>query len=76
VNEKVKTNGLDFSVFWGNRDFYANPSRGFGLRGKLPRDFGWFNSSSSWTNVEGEFGCYIPFEWGNWMRQGVIALDF
>ena len=76
VDETTKTNGLDFSVFWDNRDFYANPSKGFGLRGKLSRDFGWFNSSSSWTNVEGEFGCYIPFEWGNWMRQGVIALDF
>jgi len=76
VDETVKTNGLDFSVFWDNRDFYANPSRGFGLRGKLSRDFGWLNSTNSWTNVEGEFDCYIPFEWGNWLRQGVIALDY
>jgi len=76
VDETTKTNGLDFSVFWDNRDFYANPSRGFGLRGKLSRDFGWFNSSESWTNVEGEFDCYIPFEWGDWLRQGVIALDY
>ena len=76
VDETIKTNGLDFSVFWDNRDFYANPSRGFGLRGKLSRDFGWFNSSDSWTNAEGEFDCYIPFQWGNWLRQGVIALDY
>jgi hypothetical protein len=76
VDETTKTNGLDFSVFWDNRDFYANPSKGFGLRGKLSRDFGWFNSSESWTNVEGEFDCYIPFEWGDWLRQGVIALDY
>jgi len=76
VDETVKTNGLDFSVFWDNRDFYANPSRGFGLRGKLSRDFGWLNSTNSWTNVEGEVDCYIPFEWGNWLRQGVIALDY
>ena len=76
VDETVKTNGLDFSVFWDNRDFYANPSRGFGLRGKLSRDFGWLNSSNSWTNVEGEVDCYIPFQWGNWLRQGVIALDY
>ncbi|MBW2483693.1 MAG: BamA/TamA family outer membrane protein [Deltaproteobacteria bacterium] len=76
VDETTKTNGLDFSVFWDNRDFYANPSKGFGLRGKASRDFGWFNSSESWTNVEGEFDCYIPFEWGDWLRQGVIALDY
>jgi hypothetical protein len=76
VDEVTKTNGLDFSVFLDNRDFYANPSKGFGLRGKLSRDFGWFNSSNSWTNVEGEFDCYIPFQWENWLRQGVIAIDY
>jgi outer membrane protein assembly factor BamA len=76
VDEKIKTNGLDFSVFWDNRDFYANPSKGFGLRGKVSRDFGWFDSSDSWTNVEGELDVYIPFQLGNWLRQGVIALDY
>jgi hypothetical protein len=76
VDEVTKTNGLDFSVFLDNRDFYANPSKGFGLRGKLSRDFGWFNSSNSWTNVEGEFDCYIPFQWESWLRQGVIAIDY
>lgn len=76
VDVDVKTNGLDFSVFWDNRDFYANPSRGFGLRGELSRDFGWFDSSDSWTNVEGEIDAYIPFRLGNWLRQGVIALDY
>ena len=29
VDETIKTNGLDFSAFWDNRDFYANPSKGF-----------------------------------------------
>ncbi|UCD78962.1 MAG: BamA/TamA family outer membrane protein [Desulfobacterales bacterium] len=76
VDDDIKTNGLDFSVFWDNRDFYANPSRGFGLRGKLSRDFGWFDSSNSWTNVEGELDWYIPFRLGSWLRQGVIALDY
>ena len=74
--ETIKTNGLDFSVFLDNRDFWANPSRGFGLRGKLSRDFGWFDSSNSWTNVEGELDVYIPFQLGSWLRQGVIALDY
>ncbi len=76
VDDDIKTNGLDFSVFWDNRDFYANPTRGFGLRGKLSRDFGWFDTSNSWTNAEGELDLYIPFRMGNWLRQGVIALDY
>jgi hypothetical protein len=76
VDEDIKTNGLDFSVFWDNRDFYANPSNGFGLRGKVSRDFGWFDSSNSWTNIEGELDGYIPFQLGNWLRQGVIALNY
>ena len=76
VDETTKTNGLDFSVFWDNRDFYANLSKGFGLRGKASRDFGWFDSSDSWTNVEGELDVYIPFQLGDWLRQGVIALDY
>jgi hypothetical protein len=76
VDLDIKTNGLDFSAFWDNRDFYANPSRGLGLRGRLSRDFGWFDSSNSWTNLEGEIDAYIPFRLGNWLRQGVIALDY
>ena len=40
--------------FWDNRDFYANPTRGFGLRGRFSRDFGMFDSSNSWTNLDAE----------------------
>jgi hypothetical protein len=76
VDETTKTNGLDLSLFWDNRDFYSNPSRGFGLRGKVSRDFGWFNSSDSWTNLEGELDAYIPFKMGSWLRRGVVAFDY
>ncbi len=75
VNTKVKTNGLDFTVFWDNRDFAANPSKGFGLRGRASRDFGWFDSSDSWTNFEGELDVYFPIKMGSWLRQGVLALN-
>jgi hypothetical protein len=75
VDETVKTNGIDFSLFWDNRDFDANPSKGIGFRGKVSRDFGWFNSSGSWTNVEGELDVYFPFKMGNWLRRGVVALN-
>ncbi len=76
VDGDIKTSGLDFSVFLDNRDFYANPSKGFGLRGKGRRDFGWLDSSNSWTNIETELDFYIPFYLGDWLRQGVIALDY
>jgi len=75
VDETGKTNGLDLSLFWDNRDFDANPSKGFGLRGKVSRDFGWFDSSDSWTNLEGELDVYLPLKMGSWLRQGVLALN-
>ncbi len=75
VDADLKTNGADVSVFWDNRDFFANPSKGFGLRGKASRDFGWFDSSDSWTSVEGELDAYIPLGYTDWFRQRVIALD-
>ena len=76
VDETTKTNGLDVSLFWDNRDFYANPSRGFGLRGKVSRDFGWFDSSDSWTNLEGELDLYVPLQLSDRFRQTVLALDY
>ena len=75
VDTTVKTNGADFSLFWDNRDFAPNPSRGFGFRGKVSRDFGWFNSSDSWTNMEAELDVYFPFKMGDWLRQGVLAFS-
>jgi hypothetical protein len=75
VDTEVKTNGLDTSIFLDNRDFASNPSKGFGLRGKVARDFGWFNSSDSWTNLEGELDVYFPLKMGSWLRQSVLALN-
>jgi len=75
LNETTKTNGLDFSLFWDNRDLDVNPSKGFGIRGKMSRDFGWFDSADSWTNLEGELDGYIPFKMGAWLRQGTLALN-
>jgi outer membrane protein assembly factor BamA len=63
-------------VFCDNRDFAANPSKGFGLRAKVSRDFGWLNSSESWTNVDGQLDYYIPLELGRSMRKSVLALNY
>jgi len=75
VDETTKTNGLDCSVFIDNRDYYLNPSKGYGLRGKVSRDFGLFDSSNSWSNLEGELDVYVPLKLSGWFRQSVIALD-
>jgi len=75
LDSDIKTNGLDLSLFWDNRDFYANPSKGFSLSGVFSRDFGWLDSSGSWTNVSAEADFYVPLHLGDWLRQGVLALD-
>jgi hypothetical protein len=75
VDETIKTNGLDFSVFIDNRDYYANPSKGYGLLAKVSRDFALFDSDNSWTNLESELDVYVPLKLSNWFRQSVLALD-
>lgn len=74
-DKELDTNGLDLSLFWDNRDFYANPTRGFGLRGRYSRDYGWFNSSNPWRNLDGELDMYVPVELGDAFRQSVLAFD-
>jgi hypothetical protein len=75
IDDDIKTNGLDFSIFWDNRDFPATPSKGNSLRVKMSRDFGWFDSSDDWTNIEGELDVYIPLHLSDGFRQTVLALD-
>jgi hypothetical protein len=76
LNTDIKTNGADLSLFWDNRDFPDNPSRGNGVRARLSRDFGLFNSSGSWTAVETELDGYVSFGATERFRQRVLALDF
>ena len=72
----LKTNGVEFSLFWDNRDFYINPSSGNGLRLGASRDFGWFDSSNSWTIIQGELDTYFSMGSSDWFQQRVIAFDF
>jgi hypothetical protein len=76
VQEDVKTNGLELSLFRDNRDFKFNPSKGSALRLKFQRDFGWFDSSDSWTVVDAEFDKYFSLGESDWFRQRVLAFDF
>ena len=36
LDTDLKTNGLDLSFFWDNRDFFANPSKGNSLSRRDP----------------------------------------
>lgn len=74
--DEFRTNGLDAAIFWDNRDFERNPSKGQGVRFEISRDFGWFDSSSSWTVLEGEVDQYVNLGNSEWFRQRVLALNF
>jgi len=76
VQSSSKTNGVDVSLFWDNRDYYQNPSKGNSIRFKVSRDFGWFDSTDSWTSVESEWDAYLSLGKSDWFRQRVIALNF
>jgi hypothetical protein len=41
---------------------------------KFQRDFGWFDSSNSWTVVDGELDKYFPLGSSDWFRQRVLAM--
>jgi len=71
-----KTNGLMYSLFLDNRDFMASPSKGSSLSLKLTQDYGWLDSSDSWTAVSAEFDKYFSLGESDRFRQRVIAFNF
>ncbi len=72
----AKTNGLELWLDYDNTDFPRNPSRGSRQQLKLTRDFGWFDSSDSWTNLEADLSKYFNLGTSSWFRQQVLALNF
>ena len=75
VNVSQKTNGVDVSLIWDNRDFVTNPSVGQSMTLRWSRDFGWLDSTNPWTVVAGELDQYFSLGRSDWFRQRVIALD-
>jgi hypothetical protein len=76
IDSVLETNGAVLALFWDNRDFYPNPSRGNAWKVNTSKDFGWFGSSNSWTAVSSEYDQYIPLDLSPKLRQSVLALDF
>jgi hypothetical protein len=76
IEANTKTNGVVLALFWDNRDFHPNPSEGNALRINGSKDFGWFDSSDSWTSVSTEYDHYFPLDFSSHFRQSVLAVDF
>jgi hypothetical protein len=72
----VNSNGLEFKLDYNNTDFTRNPSAGSRQKLTLTRDFGLFDSSNSWTNVELELTKYFNLGTSDWFKQQVLAMNF
>ncbi|MCU7845128.1 MAG: BamA/TamA family outer membrane protein [Candidatus Thiodiazotropha sp. (ex Monitilora ramsayi)] len=70
------TNGISVRLDYDNTDFLPNPSRGSRQKIIITRDFGWFNSSTSWTNIELDASKYIDLGTSDWFRHQVLAMNF
>ena len=75
-DSELKTNGAVFALFWDNRDFHPNPSKGNAWKINASKDFGWLDSSNSWTSISTEYDQYIPLDVSSKFRQSVLAFDF
>lgn len=71
-----KTNGLDVWLEYDNTDFSRNPSYGSRQQFKVSRDFGWFDSSNSWTNLELDASKYFDLGSSSRFKQKILALNF
>lgn len=69
------TNGLEFALEYDNRNFSADPSNGSLQRFAIKRDFGWFDSTDSWTNLELDLRKYLSLGSTARFRQRVLALN-
>lgn len=75
LEKKQKTNGLFGELLWDNRDLVDDPSAGQSVRLSWSRDFGWLDSTNSWTFVAGELDQYFSLGGSERFRQRVLALD-
>lgn len=72
----VKTNGFEFWLDYDNTDFPRNPTRGSRQLLKVTSDFGWGQSSESWTNLEADLSKHFYLGKSKWFRQKSLALNF
>ncbi len=78
IDEKIeaRTNGLNFWLEHNNTDFPRNPARGSRQVFNIYRDFGFFDSDNSWTNLQASLTKYFDMGRSDWFNQKVVALNF
>ena len=72
----ANTNGVEIWLDYDNTDFLPNATFGSRQKITLIRDFGWFDSANSWTNLQLEMSKYFNLGTSRWFRQQVLALAF
>ncbi len=70
-----RTNGLELGFIYDNRDYPGNPSGGSYQSFTITHDFGWFDSSGSWNNLELDLRKYFSLGNDGWFKQRVLAFD-
>ncbi|MCF8035004.1 MAG: BamA/TamA family outer membrane protein [Desulfarculaceae bacterium] len=70
-----RTNGLEASFIYDNRDYPGNPNTGSYQSFTISHDFGWFDSSGSWNNLELDLRKYFSLGNDAWFKQKVLAFD-
>ncbi len=73
---EARTNGLDFWFEYDNTDFSRNPTYGSRQQFTVSRDFGWFDSANSWTNIEFDAAKHINLGTSDWFKHKVLSLNF
>lgn len=69
------SNGMQLEFRHDNTDFVLNPADGGLKRIAVTRDFGWFNSTEDWTQLEMEYRKFIGLGESALHRQRVLALN-
>jgi hypothetical protein len=70
-----RTNGLELSLIYDNRDYPGNPSGGSFQSFTIAHDFDWFDSSGPWTDMELDLRKYFSVGQDSWFKQRVLAFD-
>lgn len=71
-----ETNGVELALEYDNRDFLVNPTRGSYQRISIGRDFGLFDSTTTWTAMDLQWSKYIGFGEPGFFKQKVFAFRF
>lgn len=72
----VTTHPIEVALAYHNTDFPVNPFYGSSQYIGVPRDFGWLDSSDTWTFIEFEASKYFSLGESLWAKQHIVVLNF